>query len=357
MKRFNLLLAVLLLALGALAACSGGGQKGDGAQPPRETAAPAAKATQASTDLGGGGNATTGGDLALTSRDAGLDKLKSYRVRWQSQWNSTDGDKTTTTNWDWTEEFSSSPDALHWTWKSIDSTNPDQSGIEAWQIGDTTYMQNVDKEGKTQCYSFSSQDPNQHIQKGVFSPTMLGSLTGAQFIGNETVNGVATKHYKYDEKATSLASFGKINGEVWVSAESGYVVKDQMNWEGGAGFIGAKSTGTGKGQWVWQVLDANKPVTITPPQNCGGDSQSLPVMSDAQDKTTLGGTIIYKSASSVDAILQFYQTEMSAAGWKAEGDPMKSEAFANISFSKDGKKAQINVTSDKGTQTVMITVQ
>ena len=63
---------------------------------------------------------------------------------------------------------------------------------------------------------------------------MLGSLSGAKYAGTETVNGIRSNRYTYDEKAANRADLGKVAGEIWVAADGGYVVKDTVSWEGGA---------------------------------------------------------------------------------------------------------------------------
>jgi hypothetical protein len=285
-----------------------------------------------------------------------LDKLKSYRIRWQSQWSTTVGGKTATANWDWTEEFSSSPDALHWIWKFTDVNATNQGSFEAWQMGDTTYMITTDKDGKASCVSFSTADASQRLGKGLFSPKSLGSLSGARYIGNETMNGISSKHFQYDEKSVALSGLGKVSGDVWVAVDGGYVVKDNMKWEGTAGLFGSTATGTGQGQWVWELGNVNQPVTITPPSNCSGAAGDIPVMPDAKEKSSVGDTILNKTPCKPDQVVEFYKQQMAAAGWKLESEPTVAGNFTSLTFTQDGKKAQVGITSGANQTTVIINV-
>jgi hypothetical protein len=297
-------------------------------------------------------------DLSLNSRDVGLDKLKSYRVSWKSNWETTKDGKTGQTTWDWSEEYTAEPAALHFAWSGVDTSGQQQSGLEMWQIGDTTYMVSTDQDGNKSCSSFSSSDPEAGLKKGIFSPGMLGSVSGAKYTGTETVNGIPAKHYKYDEKGANLAGFGKMSGETWVAIDGGYVVKDIVNWEGGAGLFGAPTAAgeSGKGSWAWELKDPNGSFTITPPEGCESASKGLPIMPDATDKTTMGDLTLYKTASKLAEVMAFYQKEMAAAGWKQSGEPTSMEGFATVEFAKDSQKASVTITTEGEGSQVMINV-
>ena len=290
--------------------------------------------------------------LSLESRDASLDKLQSYRARWQAQWSSTEGDKTTTGNWDWTEEYSSNPPALHWIWTFTDPNTNQQSTIEAWQVGDTIYLVLGEEKG---CMSYS-RDEGDKLTKGLFSPNSLGSLSNAKYVGMDTVNGIRAKHYRYDEKSASLAGFSKVVGEIWVAVDGGYVVKDTMQWEGGAGLFGASTTAKGKGQWTWELSDVNQRIDIRPPEHCGGAAGELPIMPDATQKSTFGDMVTYQSASKLADVVDFYKKEMVAAGWTLEGEPIRTEQMSMLTFAKGAQKAQVTISSEQGKTTVMISV-
>ncbi|HEX9117771.1 MAG TPA: hypothetical protein VGA61_17015, partial [Anaerolineae bacterium] len=109
-------------------------------QAPAKTATAAPKAATA---------VPTGNDsLSLDDRTKGLDKLKSYRMRWQAQWKSTDAGKTENASWDWTEEYMSDPKAQHLIMNTTDaSKSTSATAWEMWQIGNTTYMASSDGQG------------------------------------------------------------------------------------------------------------------------------------------------------------------------------------------------------------------
>ncbi len=296
--------------------------------------------------------------LNLDSRETGLDKLKSYRMSWQAEWNATDAGKTDNANWAWVEEYSSEPKALHWSWKAAGSdAAAKKNALEMWQIGDTTYMLNYDEEGQATCVSMSSEDQSNQLTKGLFSPNTLGSVSNGKYVGSETVNGVKAKHYRYDEKSATLGAFGKVSGDLWVAEDGGFVVKDVMNWQGGEGLLGGSSQTKGDGKWTWELSDVNQPITIKAPENCGGAAEGLPMIQDASEKAQLGDMITYKTGSSLADAVAFYQKEMSAAGWTAEGEPSIMDEFATLQFTREGQKASVTITRDNDKTQVMIAAE
>jgi hypothetical protein len=357
--------AVSILALAGLA-CSFGGA----AKAPQVVATVQAVATEAKGSLGtttpgptskpgvtptsAPSTAAAEGSLSLGSRQTGLDKLKSYRVRFKFEWASTEITQTDSGSLDWLEEYSSSPQALHWTLNSHDNAKTPANNIEFWQIGNTTYMQTTDQ-GKAQCYSFSSDDQKNQLTKGLFSPDMLGNVSNARYVGAETVNNIKTKHYTYDDKAATLTIFGKVTGNIWVAADGGYVVKEDVKFTGGRGLFSATAA-KGDGKWLWELADANQPVTIKAPENCGGAGTDLPVMKDAIEKASMGDTLTYKSPSELADVVAFYQKQMPAAGWKAEGEAQVTDQFAQLEFSKGAQKASLMLSVESDQTMVLITV-
>ena len=368
MKQQSLvLLAVAVLSIAALAcsALGGAGKVPEAVSTAQavatevksaESGTPAPKATavkpQSPASASGGGDA-----LSLQSRDAGLDKLKSYKMRWLAEWKSTDSSSTESAGWDWVEEYSSDPAALHWNWSITNSTDKTKNTqMEAWQIGNTMYMQTVEADGKKQCISMSSDDQSNQLKKGLFNPSALGSVRDAKYVGTDTVNGVKAKHYTYDEKSANLFGAAKVSGEIWVAVDGGFVVKEAVNWSGAVGLFGTSSKGKGDGKWTWELSNVNQPITINPPENCGGAAADIPVMKDATDKTSVADTIMYKTASKIADVVEFYKQQMPAKGWNLEGEPEITDESATMQFTQGDQTAQVMLSVDQGKTQVVINV-
>jgi hypothetical protein len=373
-ERTWLLIALTIIIITALAACGGGKETASEAQPvepakaistgaaqptevpaeapkpttlPEPTKAPAAESTAAPTP--------EEETLSLTSRAAGLDKLKSYRAQWAAEWKSTGEGKNETGTWNWEEDFTTEPaKARHLLWRASESADSSkETQFEIWQIGDTMYMKAPDE---AECMAISSEDSAKNLEQGIFSPGALGDIKDGKYVGSETVNGIPTKHYEYTSKLGAMQGAGDVTGESWVAIDGGYVVKDTVTWKGGSGFLGLSGE-TGEGSWTWELTEVNEPIVIEQPAACvepaGAD---LPVMPDAEDKTSMNDTLIYKSASSVTDVVNFYKDALAEADWKLDGEPTEMGDVSTLAFVKGVKKLSLIVSASEGKTQVMLSL-
>jgi len=370
-RHWSLIALAIFLAV-AIAACGSGAKQAAPAQeseasaqatpteatqpiaeaPTAAPAKPTAKPTQAEP-------AATPEDTSLTlsSRDAGLDALTSFRLTWHAEWTSADPDKPESGTWDWVEEYTADPQAHHLSMASPDSNDPAKiNTFEIWQIGDTTYMKTSDDQ---KCLSISSEGSAADMEKGMFSPSMLGSIQNATYVGNETINGVPAKHYTYNTRGVALVGLGDINGETWVAIDGGYVVKDIVAWKGGAGLfgLGGSSAGTGEGSWTWELSNVNQAFEIKQAEDCQASAAlDLPMMPDASEKSQFGEMVTYKTASTVADVVAFYKDKLPAAGWTIEGEPTELGEMSMLSYTKDGKTLSVTVTTSDNTTQVMLNI-
>ena len=293
--------------------------------------------------------------LSVQSRDAGLDKLKSYRSQWRGEWKATENGAVQSTTWDWFEEISTSDKAHHWGSKMTDSKSGKPTAFEFWEIGDTSYIMTTDEQGTQECMAFSGEGQINSATKGLLTPGALGGVSGAKYVGTDTVNGIRAKHYKYDEKAATLAGFGKVSGEIWIAEDGGYVVKDTLNWQGAAGLFGAGTKADGAGTWTYQLQDVNKPLAIKAPEICEKGNVDVPVMADATEKARMGPVLTYRTAAKPKDVAEFYSNAMKKAGWQPEGEPEIADAMSTLGFTKDGATVQITIIPADGKSQVMIT--
>jgi predicted small lipoprotein YifL len=376
-RRYSLLLSLAVLLALALAACGGKGTKtapatatsaaaaqatapksATAAKPTsRPAAQPTAAPTAESTETPPA--AVTEKSLTLASRDTGLDQLKSYRATWRAQWKATDQGKTDEGAWNWSEEYTSEPRARHLTMKIAGSdATAETDGFEIWQIGDTTYMKSG---ADQQCLSFSSEGAEKDIEKSGFSPTMLGAIEDAKYVGQDTINGVPAKHYRYNSKSGILLGLDEVIGDTWVAAAGGYVVKDAVTFKGRSGgptgFLGmGSSSSTGEGNWTWELSDVNAPIAINPPEGCSGSQLDLPIMPDATEKSRFGNMTSYKSASKPADVAAFYQDRLAADGWQAEGEPTDMGETVILNFAKDDLKLNVMISTSDGATQVMLNI-
>ena len=289
----------------------------------------------------------------MDSRAAGLDRLKSYRAKWSAEWKSTEEGQSKTGSWNWEEDFTTEPaKARHLLWRTNESTDSSKETVfELWQIGDTMYMKAPDDE---ECIAISSEQTAKNMEQGIFSPGALGGINEGKYVGREMVNGIPTKHYKYASKLTTLG-VGEVAGESWVAIDGGFVVKDTVTWKGG-GFLGMGGE-TGEGSWTWELTEINAPITIESPAACAAPAGAdLPVMPDAQDKTSMNNMLIYKTASSAADAIAFYKDALAESGWKLDGEPTEMGEVSMMNFVKGDQKLSLVVTVSDGATQVMISL-
>lgn len=324
---------------------------GQAAQPTAAPAQAAAKPAEATPEP----VATEEADLELTDREAALKNLKSYVMNWAMVWKGKKDGQDQTVEWKVTQKYTADPKATHMIVQSTDSLDPDNSSMfEMIQIGTQSYMI-TDDDGQSKCTSYSSED-NQVTDNWV-GPNAFGGVRGGRYVGRETVNGIRTKHYRYDEKATGVNVYTRLNGDIWVAADGGYAVKDVAQWEGNLLVTDEGADGVGQGSWTWELTEVNKPVEITAPPGCESAAAGLPVLPDATERSTFGDMINYKTATKLADVVAFYKDEMPKAGWTAGEEGMSTDEFATLSFTRDEQKATVMVTADGEEISVMINVE
>lgn len=370
MKHLGMIVVLVVLML--LAACGGrapapatpvAGAPVAGATVQPQAASPteaadAKPAVQPTTVQSAGESGSGAEDIAVTDEETALKNLKSYKATWSFEWSGKQQDGTEQTiKWHSSESYTADPPASYFQWESSNSTEPSQAGEMAfYRIGSKTYML-VYTDGKPTCTAFSSD--GSQPSSSLLDRNAFGSINSGKLVGVETVNGVQAKHYKYDEQATGVKYYTKLTGDVWIAEDGGYVVRDYAEWEGHLfGMLaGASTTDVGKGSWQREVTDINQPFTITAPEGCENAAESLPIMADATETASFGPMTSYKSAGKLADVVKFYQTEMTKAGWTAEGDATTTEDFANLVFTRDNQKATVVVTRDGANVAVVITVE
>jgi hypothetical protein len=365
-------MAVIVLAL-ALVACSIG-STGSQETPTASSAAPAAQtaseATPAPTVQTGGeatsapaqGAATTvpsgaEQDLTVSSVTEGLASLQSYKSTMTMQFSGTDDQgQPVNGSWQTEEDYTQEPQAQRIAITSSGfSTETVQTGsFEMITIGDTTYMLTQDENGEPSCISISSSEQS-NMQQGLYTPDVLGGINDAKYVNTETVNGVQAKHYAWSEGSQSLLGFASSKGDVWKAVDGDYVVKYVAEASGKGALFGATQE-EGTISIDYELSDVNGSFTIEAPDSCAGPATDIPIMADAQDKSSFGEMLSYSSPSDFATVVDFYKTEMPNNGWQSSGEPMEVEGLASLEFTKDSRTAQVVITYDSDAKLTSVTV-
>lgn len=186
----------------------------------------------------------------------------------------------------------------------------------------------------------------------------LSALIGAEAAGSETVNGVATDKYSFDERALGETGFSQSTGQIWVAKDSGVVVRYMLTTTAGTVYFGEGIEGAQT--WEYNLTDINQPVTIdlsragtgtTPPTGCPGGILDVPLMPNAQNLRQLPGVTAYSIVGSIQEVLAFYQEQMPALGWVTNVEPAGVDTMGSVVFvQSDQQLTVIATTSDNGVE-------
>ena len=281
---------------------------------------------------------------SLSSITEGLQNLDSYRSHLKMVFESdTEGETEQIIEMD--IEYVRDPLAQH----IVLQGNGDEETFEVFHVGDQQYLYM----GEGQCISSSADEDM--LDTEIFNPDdAMGGLDNLHRVQpDETINGVPCHHYTFDQTSMLGENFASAQGDVWVAADGGYVVKYVMQAEG----TDPETQQTGHIAWEYQLRDVNTSITIEPPADCagGGGESEFPIMADATNMTTLAGITMYETASSFDDAVAFYQAQMPADGWNDTGEGFSSPGNVMLSYDKEGRSVSVMISESDGAVSVMIT--
>ncbi|HFE66206.1 MAG TPA: hypothetical protein ENJ93_03000 [Chloroflexi bacterium] len=190
----------------------------------------------------------------------------------------------------------------------------------------------------------------------------LEEVGNADYVGEETINGVETLHYTFDQTAfiQEDADVEWAEGHVYIAKDGGYMVRFVMDGKGDLGEAIAGEDQPGTIHMELNIEPIDEPVTIEIPAECeGGAAESeYPVLEDAAQFTMFGGIVSYVTQTPFDDILSFYDSELAAEGWVKDeaGSFIVENSSAIISYTKDGKTLNITIGTDDDGQTFSIVI-
>ncbi len=214
------------------------------------------------------------------------------------------------------------------------------------QIGDRMWVQTAD-----QWIEVSSGETAQFDQMLTSFDSATAGLSGnAKLVGEDELNGVATRHYTFDESVLGMGTgaYESLTGEVWVAIEGDYAVKYVFDAEDEESIV----------HWEWEVYDINAPFTIEPPAEAEGARDDIPLMPDATERTAFGAMVTYETPSDMATVADFYKEQMPAQGWTfEESSSTVTDQFTMLNFVKEGERSGVMLSpGDSGGTAVVIQV-
>ena len=164
-------------------------------------------------------------------------------------------------------------------------------------------------------------------------------VSGAVLVGQETINGISTAHYRYDQtgfapsKAVSSAA-----GEMWLAEPGGYVVKYSLLVTG-QGFEQNLS-------YEFTPLDAGENISL--PAGCIEVPTYLPVLDDAQGLERSSGWVKYTTDTNALDAANYYLQKLPEQGWASMQQTLTAEPKLPFAASFTRADRHLSLTIDLG---------
>jgi len=296
--------------------------------PGGEFAEPTTQATQADAVFGPG-------SFSLLDPTMGLAALSSYKATLTISFNGTQAGRSS----QWSHTYvmlASQKTGAHQV--TINSTGGIPAPVFIAEVNGVSYA--LDAEDNC---TASTTEPDTSLAAEWEPAGFLSAIIGADAAGSETVNGVGTEKYTFDERALAETGFSRSTGQVWVASENGVVVRYLLSTTAGAEYFGEGVDGTLT--WEYTLTEINQPVTVELPAGCPGGLVDAPLMPVAQNVNRQPGVTIYSSAGSIQDGLDFYTEQMPALGWEAMGEPGSGDTMGVANFIQGDLQLTVIVTS------------
>lgn len=366
MKKLSPIIILVMTAALVLSACGGGGTPTPAASsapasptqaPQKPVEKPAEQPVDQPPDAPNPPPATSDDKLAtleINSVENGLDALDSYKLTFNMTFEGEENGQKKTGSMTSIEEVVKNPPAKRYTVSGLGMSAAGQSGsaddkFEMIQIGDKQYMI-----VGTQCLMAGQADQSP-LQSTLNPNDLFGSLRGEKMLGKETVNGVPTTHYLVNDRGGSVLGYVQSKTEAWVADDGGYVVKALFEATGKDQFFG-NSQSDGTVRWTYELSDINAPLQIEAPADCGA-SEDIPMLPDATNQVSMGGTTTYNTSKSLEEVVAFYEKELEAKGWSKEDQgQISADNMAQLAFTKDASTLRLMLIADPSTSTTSVTI-
>ena len=201
-------------------------------------------------------------------------------------------------------------------------------------------------QSESDCQGFTSTPPSSKV---IEPASLLLPILNATNLGKETINQVASVHYRFDQNSLPIAKDGTmISGDVWIAEQGGFVVKYTFTSP-----LPDKITGKDletSQTWTYELNLVGPAESIALPPGCMSIPIGLPISTDAQNVARSSSWMTYNSTLSGRKILDLYLNELPPLGWELpehipQGD-IKLPYM--IDFSGTDQKLSLLLTENEG---------
>jgi hypothetical protein len=284
------------------------------------------------------------GPFNLVAPEAGLASLASYRATLSVTFSGTENGAPADWSRIYTLQVTQTPPARALTFEGAGEDVPSFFRAE---VDNTAYQQ---RSGEV-CTA-SAIGVGESLAETWELAALLDSVIGAERVGAETVNDIATDHYTFDERAQGASGIARSDGDLWVAADGGYVVRYTLTTTGSQSYFGTGIDGT----WMWdyQLEDVDTPLAIELPEGCPPGILDLPLPPDADEVMRLHGITSYSTSAPVADVLAFYQEQVLAADGQVN-PPLTLTGSAVLGFTLGDQSLLLTATNDGTTTQVEVT--
>lgn len=171
----------------------------------------------------------------------------------------------------------------------------------------------------------------------LFEPAhALPHLTGSTEAGQETIHGIETTVYQFDQHALGLNDEGTAAGKVWVAQDGGWVVKYELSLSSEVIFGEGIS---GEQRWTYAVSEVGQAQAALP-GSCPQPLVNFPVPADATEVVRLPGQVRFTTELAEAELGAFYEEQLPALGWSLMDAPPESSGQTRWTFSLASEESQ-----------------
>ncbi len=234
----------------------------------------------------------------------------------------------------------------------------DSESIEMAQIEGTSYMV-IPEMGCITTSGGNILDDNPFT--GMMAPdSFLNDLDNAKYEGEETINGILTRHYSFDKFAmagTDLTDVEEANGHIYVAKDGDFLVSMVVDATGKLDLFDEGLTEDGQLHIEINLTDIDVPVEAAIPAACaaedgsaGGANSEFPMLDDASEVTSFAGVLSYQTALPLEDVMAFYDDTLANAGWvKDEEGSFVASGNALVNYLRDGVTLSVTVSPNEDT--------
>lgn len=266
------------------------------------------------------------GDFDLTYPAAGLETLPGYRAQMQVTLEATNNGAPIQESESFTETASAAPAAyLLWT----------DTGAGRYMEAEVGGVRYTRLDGRCRAEAVTGDEQREFVPLAAALPPVLGAEEAG---APETMQGIPTRHYRFDARALNLSGLTDAAGEVWVAAQGNFVVKYLLRAEGQSSEPG--QTWTATKTWTYELSDVSGVSSIELPADCPPGLTGAPLPNDAADVIQRVGYTRFATGLSPKDVAAFY--EQGLPGWEPVGDQFADAQQAILMFSQEDLRLTIS---------------